>query len=317
MPVGEVLVIVMFVTTFACLLAGFPVAFTLSGVAALFGLFSYAFGFFDISFMRAMPQRIFGNAMWNEVLIAVPLFIFMGVMLERSKVAEELLEAMGRLFGGLRGGIGLSVIAVGALLAASTGIVGATVVTMGLLSLPTMLRRGYDPKLATGTICASGTLGQIIPPSIVLVILGEQISNAYVDAQRAIGNWSPEPVSVGDLFAGALLPGMVLVAPLHDVSDGRRLAAAGGRAGDSARRAGGRLARGLAAHRPRADTADRAHHRRSRLHSRRYRDPDRGCRGGRRGLADPRGRAARAGRRHQVRARRVGSAPLYRRRAAG
>ncbi len=211
MPVGEVLVIVMFVTTFACLLAGFPVAFTLSGVAALFGLFSYAFGVFDISFMRAMPQRIFGNAMWNEVLIAVPLFIFMGVMLERSKVAEELLEAMGRLFGGLRGGIGLSVIAVGALLAASTGIVGATVVTMGLLSLPTMLRRGYDPKLATGTICASGTLGQIIPPSIVLVILGEQISNAYVDAQRAIGNWSPEPVSVGDLFAGALLPGMVLV----------------------------------------------------------------------------------------------------------
>ncbi len=211
MDVGEILVVVMFVTTFACLLAGFPVAFTLSGVAALFGLFSYAFGAFDISYMRAMPQRIFGNAMWNEVLIAVPLFVFMGVMLERSKVAEELLEAMGRLFGSLRGGLGISVIAVGALLAASTGIVGATVVTMGLLSLPTMLRRGYDPKLATGAICASGTLGQIIPPSIVLVILGEQISNAYVDAQRAIGNWSPEPVSVGDLFAGALLPGMVLV----------------------------------------------------------------------------------------------------------
>ena len=211
MAIGEILVIVMFVTTFGCLLAGFPVAFTLSGVAALFGLFSYAFGVFDITFMQAMPQRIFGNAMWNEVLIAVPLFVFMGVMLERSKVAEELLEAMGRLFGGLRGGLGLSVIAVGALLAASTGIVGATVVTMGLLSLPTMLRRGYDPKLATGAICASGTLGQIIPPSIVLVILGEQISNAYVDAQRAIGNWSPEPVSVGDLFAGALLPGMVLV----------------------------------------------------------------------------------------------------------
>ena len=212
MATGEILVIVMFVTTFGCLLAGFPVAFTLSGVAALFGLFAHAFGAFDITFIRAMPQRIFGNAMWNEVLIAVPLFVFMGVMLERSKVAEELLEAMGRLFGGLRGGLGLSVIAVGALLAASTGIVGATVVTMGLLSLPTMLRRGYDPKLATGAICASGTLGQIIPPSIVLVILGEQISNAYVDAQRSIGNWSPEPVSVGDLFAGALLPGMVLVA---------------------------------------------------------------------------------------------------------
>ena len=212
MVLGETLVVLMFLATFACLLAGFPVAFTLSGVAALFGLFSYAFGAFDIAFLRAMPQRIFGNAMWNEVLIAVPLFVFMGVMLERSKVAEELLEAMGRLFGNLRGGLGLSVVAVGALLAASTGIVGATVVTMGLLSLPTMLRRGYDPKLATGTICASGTLGQIIPPSIVLVILGEQISNAYVDAQRAIGNWSPEPVSVGDLFAGALIPGLVLVA---------------------------------------------------------------------------------------------------------
>jgi TRAP-type mannitol/chloroaromatic compound transport system permease large subunit len=132
-------------------------------------------------------------------------------MLERSKVAEELLESMGLLFGRLRGGLGISVLVVGALLAASTGIVGATVVTMGLLSLPTMLRRGYDPKLASGMICASGTLGQIIPPSIVLVILGEQISNAYVDAQREIGNWSPDPVSVGDLFAGALLPGLVLV----------------------------------------------------------------------------------------------------------
>ncbi len=211
MAINEILVIVMFLATFGCLLAGFPVAFTLSGVALLFGLGAHAGGLFDIGFVRAMPQRIFGNAMWNEVLLAVPLFVFMGVMLERSKVAEELLVAMGRLFGRLRGGLGLSVIAVGALLAASTGIVGATVVTMGLLSLPTMLRSGYDPKLATGTICASGTLGQIIPPSIVLVILGEQISNAYVDAQREIGNWSPEPVSVGDLFAGALLPGLVLV----------------------------------------------------------------------------------------------------------
>jgi tripartite ATP-independent transporter DctM subunit len=201
----------MFVATFGSLLAGFPVAFTLSGVALLFALFSYAFGAFDISFVRAMPQRIFGTAMWNEVLLAVPLFIFMGVMLERSKVAEEMLVSMGRLFGRLRGGLGISVIVVGMLLAASTGIVGATVVTMGLLSLPTMLRRGYDPKLATGMICASGTLGQIIPPSIVLVILGEQISNAYVDAQREIGNWSPDPVSVGDLFAGALLPGLMLV----------------------------------------------------------------------------------------------------------
>ena len=209
--ISEILVILMFVVTFACLLAGFPVAFTLSGAALLFALFSFAFGAFDISFVRAMPQRIFGTAMWNEVLLAVPLFIFMGVMLERSKVAEEMLEAMGRLFGRLRGGLGISVLIVGMLLAASTGIVGATVVTMGLISLPTMLRRGYDPKLASGMICASGTLGQIIPPSIVLVILGEQISNAYVDAQREIGNWSPDPVSVGDLFAGALIPGLVLV----------------------------------------------------------------------------------------------------------
>ncbi|KKJ75121.1 tripartite transporter, partial [Kiloniella litopenaei] len=165
----------------------------------------------DLSFFGALPSRIYGNAMTNEILIAVPLFVFMGVMLEKSKVAEELLDTMGQLFGSVRGGLGISVTIVGALLAASTGIVGATVVTMGLLSLPTMLRRGYDPSLACGSICAAGTLGQIIPPSIVLVILGDQISNAYSDAQRAIGNWSPDPVSVGDLFAGALIPGLMLV----------------------------------------------------------------------------------------------------------
>ncbi len=206
----EIYALLMFASTCGFLLAGFPVAFTLGGSALLFGLVGAAIGAFDMSFLGAMPQRIFGT-MTNEVLIAVPLFVFMGVMLERSKVAEELLESMGRLFGSLRGGLGLSVCLVGALLAASTGIVGATVVTMGLLSLPTMLRRGYDPSLACGTICASGTLGQIIPPSIVLVLLGDQISNAYQDAQRAIGNWSPDPVSVGDLFAGALLPGLMLV----------------------------------------------------------------------------------------------------------
>ncbi len=149
--------------------------------------------------------------MTNEVLIAVPLFVFMGVMLERSKVAEDLLENMAMAFGSLPGGLGISVCVVGALLAASTGIVGATVVTMGLLSLPTMLRRGYDPKLATGAICASGTLGQIIPPSLILVVLGDQISAAYQEAQRKLGNFAPEPVSVGDLFAGALLPGLMLV----------------------------------------------------------------------------------------------------------
>ncbi len=201
----------MFLSTIGALMAGFPVAFTLSGAAIIWSFIAFFLGVFDTSFFGALPSRIFGNAMTNEVLIAVPLFVFMGVMLERSKVAEELLDTMGRLFGTLRGGLGVSVSVVGALLAASTGIVGATVVTMGLLSLPTMLRRGYDPALACGSICASGTLGQIIPPSIVLILLGDQISNAYVDAQREIGNFAPEPVSVGDLFAGALLPGLLLV----------------------------------------------------------------------------------------------------------
>jgi len=206
----EIYALIMFAGTCLFLVCGFPVAFTLGGSALLFGIVGWFIGAFDMSFVTAMPQRIFGT-MTNEVLIAVPLFVFMGVMLERSRVAEDLLDSMGKLFGTLRGGLGISVCIVGALLAASTGIVGATVVTMGLLSLPTMLRRGYDPALSCGTICAAGTLGQIIPPSIVLVLLGDQISNAYTDAQRSIGNWSPEPVSVGDLFAGALLPGLGLV----------------------------------------------------------------------------------------------------------
>src|SRR3990167_8362692 len=203
--------VLMFAAACAVLLTGFPVAFTLAGVALAFGLLGMALGVFDFGFMAALPQRIYGN-MTNDVLIAVPLFVFMGTMLERSKVAEELLENMGRLFGRLRGGLGISVSVVGALLAASTGIVGATVITMGLLSLPTMLRRGYDPRLACGSIAAAGTLGQIIPPSIVLVVLGDQISNAHQEAQRLLGNFSPEPVGVGDLFAGALIPGLALVA---------------------------------------------------------------------------------------------------------
>lgn len=189
---------------------GFPVAFTLAGTAIVFAFLGFAFGVFDFAFLSAIPQRIFGT-MINEVLIAVPLFVFMGVTLERSKVAEELLDTMSKLFGSMRGGLGLSVSIVGALLAASTGIVGATVVTMGLLSLPTMLRRGYDKRLAVGSIAAAGTLGQIIPPSIVLVILGDQLSNAYQKAQLDMGIFSPETVSVGDLFAGALIPGLGLV----------------------------------------------------------------------------------------------------------
>jgi len=217
--IGEILDIGMFVVACIVLLAGFPVAFTLAGVALIFAILGWSLGVFDLSFIRFIPQRIFGT-MTNEVLIAVPLFVFMGVMLERSKVAEELLENMGRLFGTLRGGLGISVSVVGALLAASTGIVGATVVTMGLLSLPTMLRNGYDPKLACGSICAAGTLGQIIPPSIVLVILGDQISNSYQQVQLEMQqqawaegdySFSPDTVSVGDLFAGALLPGLMLV----------------------------------------------------------------------------------------------------------
>jgi tripartite ATP-independent transporter DctM subunit len=208
--VKEALALLMIVGLCGFVLLGYPVSFTLAGTALFFALAGMAFGVFDPDFLGVLPHRIYG-VMTNEVLIAIPLFIFMGVMLERSKVAEELLDTMGQLFGRLRGGLGISVSIVGAMLAASTGIVGATVITMGLISLPTMLRRGYDPKLACGSIAAAGTLGQIIPPSIVLVVLGDQISNAHQEAQRALGNFSPEPVSVGDLFAGALIPGLALV----------------------------------------------------------------------------------------------------------
>jgi tripartite ATP-independent transporter DctM subunit len=211
MVIAEIICLAMFATTCGFLMFGFPVAFTLAGTGVIFAGIGVAFDVFSWGLFGALPSRIFGNAMSNDILIAVPLFIFMGVMLERSRVAEELLDSMGMLFGSLPGGLGVSVSIVGALLAASTGIVGATVVTMGLLSLPTMLKRGYNPSLACGSICAAGTLGQIIPPSIVLVLLGDQISNAYSDAQRAMGNFSPEPVSVGDLFAGALIPGLGLV----------------------------------------------------------------------------------------------------------
>jgi len=192
------------------LLAGYPVALSLGGTALAFALVGGWLGLFDPAFIAALPNRIYG-VMTNETLIAVPLFVFMGVMLERSQVAESLLDTMAMLFGPLRGGLGISVTLVGMLLAASTGIVGATVVTMGLLSLPTMLRRGYDPGIAAGTICASGTLGQVIPPSIVLVLLGDVLSAAYQQAQLDMGLFAPETVSVGDLFVGALIPGLVLV----------------------------------------------------------------------------------------------------------
>lgn len=206
----EVLAALMFFTACAGLMAGYNVAFTLAGVSVIFAGIASALGLFDPSFFLSLPARIY-PLITREILIAVPLFVFMGVMLEKSRIAEELLQNMGDLFGPLRGGLGISVIFVGALLAASTGIVGATVVTMGLLSLPTMLKRGYDIPLASASIAASGTLGQIIPPSIVLVILGDQISNAFQEAQRSYGLESEAVVSVGDLFAGALLPGLILV----------------------------------------------------------------------------------------------------------
>lgn len=206
----EYVSLIMFGVTCGVLLLGFPVAFTLAGVSLLFALCGAVAGVIDLSFFGAVPSRFLG-VMTNEVLVAVPLFVFMGVMLERSRIAEQLLETMGLMFGRLRGGLGVSVIAVGAVLAASTGIVGATVVTMGLLSLPSMLKAGYDPKLATGAICASGTLGQVIPPSIVLVLLGDILQGANTQAQLAKGNFAPDPVSVVDLFAGAFIPGLVLV----------------------------------------------------------------------------------------------------------
>src|SRR5512137_1760867 len=208
--IGEVLSIAMFAATIGAVLLGYPVAFTLAGVGLIFATLGIVLGVFDVAILSALVGRYFGT-MTNETLVAVPLFVFMGVMLERSKIAEALLTTMGELFGSLRGGLGYSVVIVGALLAASTGIVGATVVTMGLLSLPAMMRAGYDPKLAAGTICAAGTLGQIIPPSTVLIFVGDILQGANQQAQLELGNMSPDPISVGQLFAGAMLPGLVLV----------------------------------------------------------------------------------------------------------
>ena len=192
------------------ILLGFPVSFTIAGVATAFALLGWATGSFDLSLMGALGQRVFG-LLTNEVLIAIPLFVFMGVVLEKSKIAEDLLQTMGRLFGALRGGLGISVILVGALLAASTGIVGATVIAMGMIALPTMLRNGYNPRLASGLVCTSGTLGQIIPPSTLLIILSDVISNAYQQAQFAQGKFTVDTISVGQIFAAALVPGLMLV----------------------------------------------------------------------------------------------------------
>lgn len=208
--IGEILAGLMFFGVIGMLMLGFPVAFTLGGTSLIFALIGMQYGVFDPSNFGALAGRYIGY-MTNEVLVAVPLFIFMGVMLERSRIAEQLLLTMGKLFGNMRGGLGISVVIVGALLAASTGVVGATVVTMGLISLPAMLKAGYKPALATGVICASGTLGQIIPPSTVLIFMGDMIAGIHSQVQMSQGNFAPTSVSVGDLFAGAFFPGLMLV----------------------------------------------------------------------------------------------------------
>ncbi|MFQ3323695.1 MAG: tripartite ATP-independent transporter DctM subunit [Pseudomonadales bacterium] len=208
--IAEFAPLILFFAVCVMLMAGFPVAFTLAGTALFGAAIGILTGTFDAQIMGAFPNRLFGT-MTNTTLTAVPLFVLMGVLLERSKLAEDLLDAMASLFGKMPGGLSISVILVGALLAASTGIVGATVVTMGLMSLPTMLKRGYDPAIACGSICATGTLGQIIPPSIALVLLGDILSSSYQQTQLAQGNFTPDTISVGDLFVGALIPGLILV----------------------------------------------------------------------------------------------------------
>lgn len=209
--IAEYLELILFFAIFVLILFGYPVAFTLAGVALVFALIGAWLGEFQLRQLSFLPQRIFGT-MSSEVLIAAPMFIFMGLVLERSKIAADLLTSMAKLFRGMRGGLAVSVVLVGMLMAASTGIVGATVVTMGLIALPVMLNAGYDPRLATGTICASGTLGQVIPPSIVLVFLGDVLTYANQQANLKAGNFAGKSVGVGDLFAGSLIPGLLLVA---------------------------------------------------------------------------------------------------------
>ena len=206
----EYIPLVLFVVMCASLLLGFPVAFTLGGVSLIFAGLGSIFGIFDLYLLETIPNRLFG-IMTNSTLVAVPLFVFMGVILEKSKIAEKLLESMSEIFGNLKSGLGISVIIVGALLAASTGIVGATVIAMGLISLPAMLKKGYSEEVSTGLIAATGTLGQIIPPSIALVILGDVLATAYQQAQLSMGNFSAKSFSVGNLFVAAVIPGLLLV----------------------------------------------------------------------------------------------------------
>ncbi|WP_372609315.1 TRAP transporter large permease subunit [Halomonas sp.] len=206
----EYLDLIMFVALMVAILSGFPVSFSIAGVGIGFAYLGWMLGVMDISLLGSMGQRVFG-LISNQVLIAIPLFVLMGALLEKSRIAEELLDTMGRLFGQLRGGLGVSVVLVGALLAASTGIVGATVVAMGMIALPTMLRTGYNPRVASGIVCTAGTLGQIIPPSTLLIILADVMSNAFQQAQYEQGKFSVEALSVGQFFAAAIVPGLLLV----------------------------------------------------------------------------------------------------------
>lgn len=208
---NEILLIIFIISIVVALGSGYPVAFALGGVSIVTAVLASFAGLTDISFVASIPSRIYGIVV-NDLLIAIPLFIFMGVVLEKARIAEELLQTMGQLFGPMRSGMAISVTIVGALLAAATGVVAASVITMGLLSLPVMLRAGYSKSFACGTICAAGTLGQIIPPSIVLIILADQISASYQSAQMSIGNFAAKSVSIVDLFAGAMLPSVLLVA---------------------------------------------------------------------------------------------------------
>jgi tripartite ATP-independent transporter DctM subunit len=205
----EIIPLILIILICATLLLGYPVAFTLSGVSILFALACIPFGIFDASIFKSIPIRIFG-IMNNVTLLAVPLFIYMGTILERSGIAAQMLKNMAAAFKNVRGGLSISIIFVGALLAASTGIVGATVVTMGLMSLPIMMQQGYKKDFASGLVASTGTLGQIIPPSIALVLLGDVMSNAYQRAQNDMGIFSQKTVTVGDLFIGAIIPGAMI-----------------------------------------------------------------------------------------------------------
>ena len=205
----EIIPLLLIIFVCGSLLVGYPVAFTLAGVSIIFALICSIFGIFDLNLFKNLPIRIFG-IMNNQTLLAVPLFVFMGVVLEKSGIAAKMLQDMAKAFAGVKSGLGISIVIVGALLAASTGIVGATVVTMGLMSLPALLKEGYDKKFSAGLVAATGTLGQIIPPSIALVLLGDVMSNAYQRAQNNMGVFSVKSVSVGDLFIGALLPGLII-----------------------------------------------------------------------------------------------------------